>query len=108
MLVVGSEGPLFYANATALKDRVHALVRAAAERPRAVVLELAESADLDVGTLDALAELAGELGRERHRAAARRRAPAGAAPARAGGAGRPGLAHDRGRGQPLTRRACQP
>ncbi len=64
MLVVGSEGPLFYANATALKDRVHALVRAAAEPPRAVVLELVESADLDVGTLDALAELAGELERD--------------------------------------------
>jgi sulfate permease, SulP family len=63
VLVAGSEGPLFYANAVMLKDRIHALVRAADPPPKVVVLELSESPDLDVGTLDALGELADELRR---------------------------------------------
>ena len=62
VLAVGTEGPLFYANAVSVKDRIHEHVRRA--RPALGVLELSESGDLDVGTLDMLAELAGELARE--------------------------------------------
>jgi high affinity sulfate transporter 1 len=64
VLVVGSEGPLFYANAVSVKDRVHALVRASDPPAAVVVLELAESADLDVGALDTIGELADELRRD--------------------------------------------
>jgi MFS superfamily sulfate permease-like transporter len=63
VLVVGSEGPLFYANAVSIKDHVHALVQAADPTPEAVVLELSGSADLDVGALDVLGELESELRR---------------------------------------------
>ena len=62
VLVVGSEGPLFYANAVSVKDRIHALVSRA--EARLVVLELSENVELDVGTLDMLEELVGELARE--------------------------------------------
>jgi len=61
VLVVGSEGPLFYANAVSVKDRIHALVRRT--EPRLVVLELSENVQLDVGTLDMLDELVRELER---------------------------------------------
>ena len=54
------EGPLFYANAGSVKDRILELARRPPQ-PRVVVLDLAQSADLDVETLDALAELADGL-----------------------------------------------
>jgi high affinity sulfate transporter 1 len=55
------EGPLFYANARAVQDRLLALVHSAEPRPRALVLDLSESPGLDVETLDMLADLAGRL-----------------------------------------------
>jgi MFS superfamily sulfate permease-like transporter len=51
------DGPLFYANAVNVKERLLELARAQVPPPRAVVLELGESPDLDVETLDALADL---------------------------------------------------
>jgi sulfate permease, SulP family len=61
VLVVRCEGPLLYPNASAVKDRVVALAGDAA--PRAVVLDLGASAELDVQAADTLDELAGELRR---------------------------------------------
>ena len=63
VLVVRSDGPLFYANAVAVKERLIGLVREAEPTPQVVVLELAASADLDLATLDVLGELADELAR---------------------------------------------
>lgn len=58
------EGPLFYANAIVVKERLLALVRDAEPTPRALVLSLADNHELDVETADVLAELADALGRE--------------------------------------------
>jgi high affinity sulfate transporter 1 len=60
VLVVRSDGPLFYPNATAVKERVLELA-GAEPRPRAVVLDLAETTELDVQTADTLGELAAAL-----------------------------------------------
>ena len=64
VLVARVDGPLFYANAVHVQERLLDLVRSEEPPPRAVVLELAESPDLDVETLDALAELQETLARE--------------------------------------------
>jgi SulP family sulfate permease len=60
-LVVRSDGPLFYANTDAVKQRILALVRATEPRPAAVVFDLAASTELDVQTTDTLSELVDEL-----------------------------------------------
>jgi SulP family sulfate permease len=60
-LVVRIEGALFYANAVAVKERILALAAQAQPRPALVVIDAASSYDLDVETLDALAELAEAL-----------------------------------------------
>jgi MFS superfamily sulfate permease-like transporter len=52
---------LFYANAVNVKERLLLLVRERDPKPKAVVLDLADSADLDVETLDTLGELAETL-----------------------------------------------
>lgn len=62
VVVVDVEGPLFYANANSVKDRMLELVDGAATPLKAVVLQLAESPDLDVESLDMLADLARVLG----------------------------------------------
>ena len=88
-LVVRVDGPLFYANATTMKERVVDLVAQAEARPRAVVLDLSGNTELDVQTADTLAELSETLGRngvELRLAAVR--APALALLERAGLAGR--------------------
>jgi high affinity sulfate transporter 1 len=54
-VVARVDGPLFYANAVAVEERL--LELADAEHPAVLVLELSGSADLDVETLDALDEL---------------------------------------------------
>jgi SulP family sulfate permease len=64
VLVVRSDGPLFYANANSVKDRFLALVRALEVPPRALIVDLGESHDLDVETLDMLADLADTLDEE--------------------------------------------
>jgi MFS superfamily sulfate permease-like transporter len=59
VLVVRSEGPLFYANATNIKERLLGIVRE--RKPAIVVLDLGENHDVDLETLDVLGELADEL-----------------------------------------------
>ncbi|MGH3011051.1 MAG: SulP family inorganic anion transporter [Gaiellaceae bacterium] len=59
VLVVGVEGPLFYANSAAVKNRV--LELAAEHEATTVVLDLARNDELDVQALDMLGELVGEL-----------------------------------------------
>ena len=55
--VLRNDGPLLYLNAAGVKDRVLAL--AAGSEP--VVLDMSATADLDVGALDTLGELADAL-----------------------------------------------
>jgi sulfate permease, SulP family len=62
VLFVRSDGLLLYPNANAVQDRVQALVTAAS--PRAVVIDLAQSTELDVQTVDMLGELAVSLRRD--------------------------------------------
>ena len=54
--VLRNDGPLFYANAVGVKDRI--LAQAGSDP---VVLDLSASGDLDVGALDMIGELAGAL-----------------------------------------------
>ena len=61
VFVARIEGPLLYPNANSVKERV--LDLAAGASPRAVVLDLTESTELDVQAADMLGELAGELRR---------------------------------------------
>ena len=68
----GDEGPLFYANALAVKDRLLAAVETAEPRPAAIVLDLGRNDEIDVGALDMLADLARRAGARRRRAAADR------------------------------------
>jgi sulfate permease, SulP family len=63
LVVARVDGPLFYANATSVKDRLLALVAEPPDAPRAVVLELDQS-DIDLEALDMLGELAGALAAE--------------------------------------------
>jgi sulfate permease, SulP family len=60
-LVTRVEGPLFYANAVSVKERLLDFVEAAEPKPEVLVLELAESPDLDLQTVDVLGELADAL-----------------------------------------------
>lgn len=62
VLVVRSDGPLFYANANTVKDRV--LELAAAGSQPTVVLDLDATNDLDIQGADTLGELAAELRRQ--------------------------------------------
>lgn len=57
VIVVDVAGPLFYANALSVKDRLLELVHDSQPTSWAVVLGLSESADLDVETLDMLDDL---------------------------------------------------
>jgi len=83
--VVRSDGPLFYANIVYVREWI--LATAGAAGSRAVVIDLSTAGDLDVETLDTLAELADAL---RKRGVALRLASV-LAPAR-GGLERSGLA----------------
>jgi high affinity sulfate transporter 1 len=65
VLVMRSETLLLYPNALYVKDRVDKAVAAADPRPRVVVLDLSQNADLDVETADMLGELAGALATQR-------------------------------------------
>jgi sulfate permease, SulP family len=60
--VLRSDGPLFYANAVAVKEQILATARA--EGSRAVVIDMSGSTELDVETVDALGELADALAAE--------------------------------------------
>lgn len=61
-LVARVDGPLFYANAVSVKDRLVTQIQL--DRPKAVVLDLGMSRDLDVATLDTLRELDDALAKE--------------------------------------------
>jgi sulfate permease, SulP family len=63
VLVLRPDGALLYPNANEVSDRVLALAAAADPPPRAVVLDLSLSPDLDVQSADMLADLARQLGR---------------------------------------------
>ena len=63
VLAVRSDGPLFYANTDPVKQRILSLA-AREPRPSAVVLDLAETFEVDVQTADTLAELVDELEKE--------------------------------------------
>ena len=62
ILAARTDGPLFYANASNVKERLLELVRDS--RPEALVLDLGANYDLDLETLDTLGELGGTLAKE--------------------------------------------
>jgi SulP family sulfate permease len=64
MLVIRSDGPLLYPNADGVRQRVLEEVAAAVTPPSIVVLDLSQSADLDVQSVDSIGELAGQLARD--------------------------------------------
>jgi sulfate permease, SulP family len=61
MLAARVDGALFYGNSMHVKDGLLRLVKSSDPPPAAVVLELSESPDLDVQTVDMLEELIDEL-----------------------------------------------
>jgi sulfate permease, SulP family len=61
LLVLRLEGPLFYANATLVRDRVKRLVGQAEPVPRAVVIELGANADLDITSTEIVEQLVDAL-----------------------------------------------
>jgi high affinity sulfate transporter 1 len=63
-LVARSDGPLLYPNVNLVKDRVLALVAAADQRPRIVVLDLSGTIELDLQTADTIDELNQQLARD--------------------------------------------
>jgi MFS superfamily sulfate permease-like transporter len=70
VLVARGDGPLMYPNANAVKERVLALV--AMRAPRAVILDLSGSTELDLQTADTLGELADALHRDGSSCSSRR------------------------------------
>jgi sulfate permease, SulP family len=64
VLAARTDGPLFYANAANVKERLLGIVREAEPRPEAVILDLGATHDLDVESLDTLGELADALAAE--------------------------------------------
>jgi high affinity sulfate transporter 1 len=64
VVVARVDGPLFYANAANVKEQLLAVAQARKDRVPALVLDLAESPDLDVETLDMLSELTDALAAE--------------------------------------------
>jgi sulfate permease, SulP family len=64
-LVVVADAPLWYANVVSVSDRVLGMVHDSDPPPERVVLDLVTSADLDVATIDGIADLATALERER-------------------------------------------
>jgi SulP family sulfate permease len=60
-MVARVEGPLFYANAMAVKGQLLVMARETEPKPKVLVLDLAESPGLVVDSLDVLAELASAL-----------------------------------------------
>jgi SulP family sulfate permease len=84
-LVIRSDGQLLYPNVDSVRERVLEAVAAADPRPEVVVLDLSQSVDLDLQSVDGIADLARQLravGVELRLAAVR--APAAAILERAG------------------------
>lgn len=61
-LILRPNVPLTFVNADVAKDQIMALIGARADTPRALVLDIGATADLDVATTDMLAALHRELG----------------------------------------------
>ncbi|OLE32288.1 MAG: hypothetical protein AUG45_10670 [Ktedonobacter sp. 13_1_20CM_3_54_15] len=61
LLIFRLNAPMFFANDEPLRDRVKELVRTTDPPPRAVFLDLEASNNLDLSSVDTLAELVGEL-----------------------------------------------
>lgn len=61
LLVLRLESPLFYANAAQVRDRVKYLVGVSNPLPRAVVLEVGATVDLDITSAEALEQLVTQL-----------------------------------------------
>ena len=61
-LILRPNVPLTFVNADVAKDHVMAAIAAAPEPPRALILDIGATADLDVATMDMLAALSLELG----------------------------------------------
>ena len=60
-LVIRRDGPLFYPNVDSVRERVLEAVAAAEPRPEVVVLDLSQSVDLDLQSVDGIADLARQL-----------------------------------------------
>ena len=60
-LVIRSDGPLFYPNVDSVREHVLEAVAAADPRPEVVVLDLSQSVDLDLQSVDGIADLARQL-----------------------------------------------
>lgn len=61
LLVLRLESPLFYANATLVRERVKYLVGSSEPLPKAVVLDAGANVDLDITSTEILEQLAAEL-----------------------------------------------
>jgi high affinity sulfate transporter 1 len=61
VLVARPDAPLFFANGTVLRDALRENVRATSPRPRAVLLDLEATSEIDLPTNDMLGELAEDL-----------------------------------------------
>lgn len=61
LLVLRLESPLFYANAAQVRDRVKYLVGVSNPLPRAVVLEVGATVDLDITSAETLEQLVTQL-----------------------------------------------
>jgi high affinity sulfate transporter 1 len=61
VVVARTDGPLFYANASNVKERLLGLIREVDSVPEALVLDLGANYDLDLETLDTLDDLAETL-----------------------------------------------
>ena len=61
MIIVRLDAPLFFANAVLLRDEIRKLVFAADPRPRAVLIDLEATSELDLSSADMLSELATEM-----------------------------------------------
>ena len=57
----GPNVPLTFVNADVAKDQIMTLIRGRADPPRALVLDIGATADLDVATIDMLAALRADL-----------------------------------------------
>ena len=64
ILILRPNVPLTFVNADVAKDQVIALLKAQPSAPRAVVIDIAATADLDVATTDMLAGLFADLERD--------------------------------------------
>jgi sulfate permease, SulP family len=61
LLVLRLESPLFYANATPIRDRIKALVGATDPLPRALILDVGANEQLDITSAEMLDELTGTM-----------------------------------------------